>query len=50
MLDSVTQGFHDKNGNRQSGEILLKLDVLVHCQENIKLGGCQIEELPVLDA
>ena len=50
MLDSVAHRFYDKDGNWQSSEILLKLNVLIHCQEDIKLRGRQRKELSVLDA
>ena len=46
----VTLRFNDKNGNRQGREILLKLDVLIHCHEDIKPRGRKRKELVILDA
>ena len=50
MLHAVTLRFNDQNGNRQRREILLKLDVLIHCQEDIKPRSRKRKELAILDA
>ncbi len=46
-FDPVALRFNDKNGNRQRRQILLKLDVLIHCQEDIKPGGRKRKKLVV---
>jgi hypothetical protein len=43
VLDTVTHGFYYENRNWQRSEILLKLDILVHCQEDIEPRGSKRE-------
>ena len=40
---------HDyENGDRQSGQILLKLDVLIRGEKHVEVGGRKHQQLPVL--
>jgi hypothetical protein len=50
VLHSVAWRFDHEHGDGQGCEVLLKLQVLVHRQERIELGGREREQLSVLES
>jgi hypothetical protein len=50
LLDSVAGRFYNEYGYRKLCEILLKLKVLIHCQEDVELDSRKGEQLSVLDS
>ena len=50
VLHSVAHGLDHEYSNRESCEVLLELEVAVHCQEHLKPSGSERKQLPILDA
>jgi hypothetical protein len=49
IFHTIAHGFNDEHGDRQSRQVLLKLQIAVHREKYIELSGGEFQELPVLD-
>ena len=49
-LDSVRWRRENDDGNGQSVEVLLMLEILIGCQERVEAADCQPQQFSVLDA
>lgn len=46
-FDPVRRGSENDHGNRESGEVLLVLQILIGRQHRVEVAGCQLQQLTV---